>query len=412
MKVNKPHYKIAIITTTPHYYHVPLFRRLAKSNKINLAVYYCSDETLRGFRVEKMHKSKGHIVSPDSLLGGYSYKFLRNYSPFPSSLRWPFGLINLDIWREIKEGKYDAIVLQSWTNLTWWLAILACLKFNTPFFFMTDSNILSNILLERLRNPFKRNFRNIVLAELFKKTAVFLTAGKANEQFYKAYGAPEKKMVQLPFSWGYEEILKKAQKLVAEREDLRKSLDIKKNDFVLLYVGRLAEEKNLFVLLEAFNLVNHPRVKLFFVGGGPLRSKVEEGVKELKLKEVYLMGFQPRETVFNFYTIADAFVLPSGNETWGIVVNEAMCFGLPIIVSSQVGAAVDLVKDGYNGFIFPAGDSEKLAACIKKSINLSPEERLLFGKRSIEIIIKWIGKIDPVQQILKAIKIAKNANHD
>jgi len=402
-------YKIAIISSVPFYYHVPLYHKLTNASEIDLTVYYCSDETLHGVDVKKMYQAHSQMVDSVYLLSGYKNKFIKNYSPFPSFMHWPFGLINFGIWGEIKRGDYDAVILQAWTNLTWWLAFLACLFYKTPVFFMTDSNVLS----ESFRSMWRKKLKKILLGKfLFKKATGFLTSGKTNEQFYKGYEVPKEKMVRLPFSWGYEELLKKAQKLGAKREDLRKSFDLEKNDFVLLYIGRLAKEKNPFILLEAFNLVNHPRAKLFFVGGGPLRSKVEKRIKELKLKEVYLIGFRSRETVFNFYTMADAFVLPSKSETWGIVVNEAMCFGLPIIASSQVGAAADLVKDGYNGFIFPAGDTKELATCIEKLIHLPSEERLLFGERSVEIIKEWINKIDPVQQILKAIKIAKNIKYD
>ena len=409
MKIAKSHYKIAIVAPTPFYYHTPLYCQLAKAPEIDLTVYYCSDETVRGIDVEKMYRTKGQIVEEEDLLRGYNYKFLKNYSPFSSYMRWPFGLINLGIWREIKEGKYDAVVLQSWANLTWWLAFLACLKFNTPVFFMTDSNILS----EQLKSKLKISLKEILLGKfLFKRAAGFLASGTVNKQFYKAYGVPEKKMVRLPHWWGYEQFLIKAQKLKPERENLRKSFGLKKNDLLLLFVGRLAKEKSLHTLLDAYNRVSSQNKKLFFVGDGPLRLRLEKYIRDFKIQEVYPMGFQAREALLNFYTMADALVLPSREEPWGMVVNEAMCFGLPIIASNQVGAAVDLVKEGHNGFLFPAGDSKKLVTCIEKLINLPSEERLLFGKRSIEIITEWINKIDPVQQILKAIKITNSANND
>lgn len=399
--LDKKQYKIAIVTPTPFYYHVPLYRQLANSPEIDLTVFYCSNETLRGREVEKTYQAKGKMVNEAELLGGYNYKFLKNYSPFPSYLHWPFGLINFGIWEEIKNGKFDAVSLQSWTNLTWWLAFSACLKFDTPILFMTDTNILS----VSLKSKWKRKLKKILLGRfLFKRAAGFMTSGTTNEQFYKAYGVPEEKMVRMLFSWGYEGVLAKANKLKPQRENLRASLGIKEKDFILLYVGRLSKEKLLFTLLDAYNQVNCQNKKLFLVGDGPLRSRLEKYAKKLNLKEIYFMGFQPREKVFKFYTIADVFILPSGDETWGIVVNEAMCFGLPIITSNRVGSAVDLVKDGYNGFIFPAGDVGKLTDCIEKLIRLSTKERLLFGQRSIDIIIEWIKKIDQVQQMLKMLK--------
>jgi len=400
--LDKNKYKIAIIAPTPFYYHVPLYRELAKTPEIELMVYYCSDETLRGAEVEKVYCTKGKMVPEKDLLVGYDYRFLRNYSPQPSYMNWPFGLINLDIWKEIINEKYDMVVLQSWTNITWWLAFLACLKSKTPVFFMTDSNFFS----EPLRNKWRKNLKKILLGRfLFKKANGFLTSGTANERFYKFYGVPPEKMVRLPFSWGYEELLIKAQELKPKREHLRKSLGIKKEDFVLLYVGRFAKEKRCSLLLNAYKRVSFKNKKLFFVGDGPLRVQIEKEIKEKGIKEVYLVGFQPRNEVFQFYTIADTLCLPSDDETWGIVVNEAMCFSLPIIASNRVGSAVDLVKNGYNGFIFPTGDCGKLSECINKLIRLPMKERLLFGRRSKKIITQWIKDYDPAKQILQAFHI-------
>jgi glycosyltransferase involved in cell wall biosynthesis len=402
----KENYKIAILAPTPFYYHVPLYQKLAEAPEIDLTVFYCSDETLRGVEVKKLYRTKGKIVDKEELLKGYNFKFLKNYSPFPSYLHWPFGLINLGIWNVIKKEKYDAIILQSWTNLTWWIAFFACLKFNVPVLFMTDSNVFS----EPLRSSWKRRLKKILLGDfLFKKAAGFLTSGTANERFYKTYGVPKEKMVRLPFSWGYEELLFKAEELKSKREDLRKSFGIKKDDFVLLFVGRLSKEKRPLTLLEAYSQISFSNKKLFFVGDGPLRPGLERQIKAQKIKGVYLVGFRPRNIVPNFYIIADALCLPSDDETWGIVVSEAMCFELPIIVSNRVGAAVDLVKEGYNGFLFPAGDSKKLATCIEKLIHLPLKERLLFGKRSKEIITQWTKNFDPVQQMLKMLNlVSKN----
>jgi len=402
MKVNKSQYKIAIVSPTPFYYHVPLYRKLARAPEINLTVYYCSDETLRGEEVKRMYRAKGQMVNEEELLSGYNFKFLKNYSPFPSYMRWPFGLINLGIWREIKEGKYDMVILQAWANLTWWIAFFACLKFNTPVFFMTDTNILSDLQKSRL----KIGLRKILLGKfIFKRTTGFFVSGKANKQFYKAYGVAERKMLKLPHWWGYEELLLKVQQLKPEREKLRDSFNIRKTDLVILYAGRFAKEKGLFDLIDAFSKVVLQEKKLFFVGDGPIRHQLEGRVKQLKLKEIYFTGFQRREILFKFYTMADALVLPSREEPWGMVVAEATSFSLPVITSSMVGAALDLIKDGYNGFIFPAGDSKKLASCIEKLINLPENERLIFGQRSFEMINEWVKKYDPVRQILKALKL-------
>jgi len=400
-------YKIAIIAPTPFYYQVPLFKKLVGSPQIDLMVYYCSDETIRGAEVEKTYHTKSRFVDPENLLEGYKYKFLKNYSPHPSFLYWPMGLINFGICKEVKNGNYDAVIIPSWANLTWWLALFTCLMFNTPVFLTTDTNISTDHFNSKLKMLLKR----IVLGGLFfKNISIFLASGKANEDFYKSYGVPDKKMVRLPHWWGYEQFLEEAKKIKPERENLRKNFGIKKDDFVLLFAGRLDYHKNIFILLDAFKKVDYKNKKLFIVGDGPLRLQVESYIKDCKIHEVYLKGFKKREALMQFYNISDAFALPSKKEAWGMVVAEAMCFGLPIIVSDQVGARADLVKNGYNGFIFPFSDDEKLAGCIKKIIDMTPKERLIFESRSFEIISKWINSVDPVEQILKIMELLKFKN--
>jgi len=396
MELKKP-YKIAIISPTVHYYHVPLYRRLARSPEIDLNVYYCSDEGIVGSDVKKAYGTAGRFLD-DNMLNGYSSKFIKNYSPCPSYVRWPFGLINIGVWREIKNGEYDAVILQAWTNFTEWLAFFACLRFKTPVLFMTDANILSEF-----SNPFKKIIKNIMLKFLSKNATGFLTAGKSNEQLYLHYGASPKKITPMHFSWGYDYFLEEFKRLKSQREKIRSSFGIGKNDSVLLFVGRLMEDKGLFDFLDAYNKVGSANKKLFFVGDGPLRNRIKKYIKDLDIKGVYFYGFKSRENLSDFYTLADTLILPSGWEPWGMVVNEAMCFNLPVIISDRVGAAADLVKNNYNGFVFPIGDAKQFSLCIKKIIEMPIQQRIIFGERSNEIIKEWINGIDPVKQLIKLL---------
>src|SRR5688572_6782168 len=142
MEDKKSKYKILIVAPVPFYYHVPLYRRLNDSKAVDLKVIYCSDETLKGMDVKKMYHSKGSMINKENLLLGYNYKCLKIYSLDPSVMNWPFGLMNFGIWREIKKSNCDAVILQSWTNLTWWLAFFSCLVLRKKIFFMADSNVV------------------------------------------------------------------------------------------------------------------------------------------------------------------------------------------------------------------------------------------------------------------------------
>jgi glycosyltransferase involved in cell wall biosynthesis len=138
-----------------------------------------------------------------------------------------------------------------------------------------------------------------------------------------------------------------------------------------------------------------------------MSDDLEQYVVDKKIKGVEFFGFKNRPHLFDFYNIADVFILPSEIEPWGIVVNEAMCFRLPIIASDRVGAALDLVKNGHNGFIFPVGDIKRLATCIEKISNISTEQRTFLGDKSFNIIVEWIKKNNPTQRILKILELLK-----
>jgi len=370
--------KIAIVASAPFYYHAPLYSKLSNSAEIDLDVFFCSTPAVK-------------VSDSINLLEGYKSEFIKNYSPMPSFARGPFGLMNFGIWGKIKNGNYDAVILQAWNNFTWWLAFFACNKFNVPVMFMTDSNVM----LESSKFFLKRKLKELMLRYFFKKSAGFLAAGKANEQLYLHYGASPKKISPLPFSWGYEYFLKEAEMLKSDRQKNRELLGIKKDDFVILYVGRLSEEKNLSFLLKAYNNLKNNRKKLIIIGQGQLKKEMEALIRDLNIIGVDMLGFKTREELPVYYSIADSFIMPSKQDALPLAVNEAMCFGLPIIASNAVGSVMDLVKNGYNGFVFPAKDSAALARCLEKMADLPREEVLIFGRRSYEAISRWVGKANP-----------------
>jgi glycosyltransferase involved in cell wall biosynthesis len=117
---------------------------------------------------------------------------------------------------------------------------------------------------------------------------------------------------------------------------------------------------------------------------------------------VHFVGFKNQTELPQYYGLADIFVLPSGiGETWGLVVNEAMCFGLPIIVSDLVGCGSDLVKPAENGYTFPVGDVKELVNRLEGLI-ANRESRIAFGEKSFEIIQNYNYEKD-VDGILTAM---------
>ena len=384
--VERPVYKVAIVAPTCFYYQVPLFQTLATHPRMDLTVYFCSEEASRGSDVRKKFKTSGSWGIEGELLEGYNYKFLRNYSPSPSYLSSVIGLMNFGIWGEILKAKPDVVILMSWMNPTWWLAILACLYKKIPFLYLTDQNVQRDLSGPR----WKRWVKRLVLGKiLFRLTTGFLCAGTANRLLYEFYGVPEHKLVPFAFSWGSEQLLQISTVLKDQKKDIRSQLGIPEESYAVLYCGRLSPEKSPLYLIKAYEKVDRPEKVLIIVGDGELRASLQDYVANNNIESVHFFGFQNRNEIPKFYAASDVLVVPSDQETWGIVINEALCFGLPVIVSDQVGAARDLVEHGYNGLSFPRGDVQALTNSIKKLMDQDDTERSVMQARSRAIIEKW-----------------------
>jgi glycosyltransferase involved in cell wall biosynthesis len=128
---------------------------------------------------------------------------------------------------------------------------------------------------------------------------------------------------------------------------------------------------------------------LVFAGDGPMRSALEQSARDLGISErIRMLGFVNQSQLPSVYRGADLFVLPSLYEPFGLVVNEAMLCGCPAAVSDRVGAKYDLVRSGENGYVFPVGDVEGLAA-IFRDILADPEKRRRMGEAARQRMETW-----------------------
>lgn len=155
-----------------------------------------------------------------------------------------------------------------------------------------------------------------------------------------------------------------------------------------LVVARLTPVKGLDVLLDAYaryRAAAEAPWALVVVGDGPERARLEA----LACDGVTFAGFAQGDDLGAWYGRADALVLPSHKDTWGLVVNEAMAAGLPVIVSTGAGCAVDLVDEGANGWSVPPGDGAALADALGRIAALPDDERDAFGERSRAIIARF-----------------------
>ena len=391
-------YRLAILTSHPIQYQAPLFKKLAERPEIDLTVYFCWDF---GAGKKSLDAEFGKKIKWDiPLLEGYEYKFLKNFSLKPSSEF--FGQINFGIIKELRQNNYDAILVFGWNSFTNWLVFLTAFWRKTPIF-LRGENPLNQ---EFLKSGWKIRLKKIILGWLFRRVSAFLYIGEENKKFYEYYGAPKEKLFFVPYAVDNDRFMAAAKELRIRNQELRKRLNIEREAVAILFVGKFIEKKRPLDLLKAFQLLTtnyKPLIYLVFVGDGALRPELENYAKERNLKNIIFTGFKNQTELPQYYATADIFVLPSGKgETWGLAVNEAMCFSLSVIISDVVGCGKDLVKSGENGYIFPSGDIEKLAECLKELASDS-KKRKLFGKKSFGIIQNYSYNED-IEGILKALK--------
>jgi glycosyltransferase involved in cell wall biosynthesis len=390
-------FRLAVLASHPIQYQAPLYRALAKSPEIDLMVLFCSNWGLKTYRDEGFGQELKWDIP---LLDGYRSEFLPNVSPSPN-LTGFWGLINPAVVRRLREGKFDAIWIHGWSRFTDWLVMLTAFALGIPVLLRGETNLLP--MLPR----WKRILKRAVLTRLFKKVSGFLAIGRYNTEFYKAYGVPKEKIFHVPYAVDNVFFISKAKELLPKKIELKEKFGIPADLPVILFSGKLTAVKRPMDLLQAYaQVLKDVKCALIFVGNGPLRSELEAYARQLRLENVYFMGFQNQTELPTFYTMADVFVLPSGFEPWGLVVNEAMCFGLPVIVSDQVGAGGDLVREGINGHVFPAGDITILTNRLKQVVSNRGTRRRM-GEESSGIIKKWSCE-EGVDQILKGMEKIKS----
>lgn len=370
--------KVTYILSHPIQYISPLLQMLEADSSIQLKVCYFTDHTIGGLDRQFGQKIKWDIP----LLEGYQYYFLKNYSPRPAVSGRFFGLINPGIFQFLRQEKPDFIIIHGWGYISNFLTLLS-------------AKILGLTVLMRAESPQKQEVGKSKLLGAFKRLLFkffchkFLFIGQSNKDFYLVHGVKEEQLFFTPYSVDNQRFSRQYEQLKKQRPQLRKRYGLQNDTPVFLFVGKYISKKRPMDLIKAFRLLDHPKAQLIMVGEGALRSEMERYIEDNNLSNVTLTGFINQQEIAEYYTMADVFILPSGyGETWGLVVNEAMNFNLPLIVSDLVGCTDDLVQEGQNGFTFPCGDIEQLKEKMEKMLSTETDLQKM-GQLSGQIVGKY-----------------------
>jgi len=384
--------KLAFVLSHPIQYFSPLFRKLARQPGIDLTVLYCSRHGLESRVDEKFGVEFAWDIA---LLEGYKYKFLQSI-PKKASPRGPLSLFNPGIVRELFRERYDALAVHGYNYLTCWLAFLGAKATSTKLFVRGESHLLA-------KRPFwRRAFKALPLKLFFLSFDGYLAIGSQSARYAERFGVPATRVFIAPYCVDNEFFTKRAEEGSVYREKMLRALNLHPDIIVLAFFGKLYPRKAPFDLLVAFEKLKLEKVALLFVGDGESRRPLEDYVARRHISKVRFTGFVNQSTLPKYYGLADVVVLPSRAEPWGLVVNEAMACGCAVVVSDVCGCAPDLVREGENGYIFPAGNVEALSKILRQLVN-DPERVRAMGKAS-EQIIRDLSPQVSAAKIAEAVK--------
>ena len=363
--------RVTVVAPEPTPYRSPLFDRVAARPEVDLTVIYAAETVAdRRWSVEPEHRAV--------ILRGVRLPFARcllhhDYPVTP-------GVVGA-----LHGAQPEVVVVTGWSTFASQAAIAWCRARRVPYLLLVSSHDAGP------RSGWRRAVKGAIVPRIVRGAAGALVLGALSRDSLIARGArPESVRVFANTvdvaAWG-----KRADELGANRAAVRHEIGAGESgageDVVVLSVSRLSPEKGLDTLVRAVAEAGDPRLLVAIVGHGSEGQELERLAGELGVR-LHLVGDLPWDRLPEAYVAADIFALLSSREPWGVVVNEAAVCGLPLVLSDQVGAAYDLLRDGENGALVPVGNVQAAAAAIR-ALAADPAARLAQGARSRELMSDW-----------------------
>jgi len=351
--------RVVILTEIIAPYRTPVFNALAAHPDVDLHVIFLS-ETDPGLRQWQVYRDEIR----------YSYEVLASHRQRMGSFS---VLITRGMRAALEKSSPQVIVAGGYNYLAMWQAQRWAGAHGVPFLLWSESNV----------GDARRNFWWVEAAKrkFIRSCQGYVVPGSSAAAYLKTFGVAERRIFVAPNAVDVGRFARAADAARGET-GLRKRLGLPER--YLLFVGRFVQAKGVFDLLEAYaKLPREMRqaVGLVLTGDGPEREQLAERSRKIESGSVVLTGFLQRDDLPAVYALAEALVLPTYSDTWGLVVNEAMACGLPVIVTRAAGCVTDLVGDGENGYVVGVGDAEGLSAAMSKVWG-APDLRERMAQRS------------------------------
>lgn len=369
--------RVIYFLTHPIQYQAPLIRHL-RAGGVDVHVVYGNDATARAF----FDKGFGRQLAWDvPLLDGYPSTVLNAEDPegSPKEQREHF---ERQIAALLERERFDAAWVHGWAHPFTQAAWRQARRRKIPLM-LRGETFLGCVRGGRLR----RFAHKMIFRRKFREVSAFLAVGTLNARLYEAYGVDPRRVFRVPYVVDNAYFRQRCLSASPGREQLRAELGLSAGVPVLLFCAKLIDVKSPEILIRAVGAMK-TAAHCLLVGDGELRAGLEKLAAETAPGRVSFLGFRNQSELPALYDLCDVFVLPSRFEPWGLVVNEVMNAGRAVIASDQVGCGPDLVREGENGSIFPAGDVAALTRALERWTG-DATAREAAGRRSLDIISRW-----------------------
>ena len=391
--------RLAIIATHPIQYHAPWFKALAAREHLEIKVFFAA---LPG--PAQQGAGFGMAFEWDiPLLEGYSWDVLPNWNPQPR-IDGFFGSIVRAARRMMKIYQPDVVLLTGWQQAPLLQTLFVARRLGIATLVRGESNGMKP--------------RSIVARVVHKRLLplydAYLVIGEANRRFYANCGIGEERCFPCPYFVDNERFIRQSEYWRAQRPHLRRRWSIPENAFCFLYVGKLVDKKRIFDQLMALDRLQECNlsgpVHLLVVGRGILEPQIKQYVGQRRLP-VSFAGFLNQSEISQAYAAADCIVLSSDyDETWGLVVNEAMASGLPAVISDRAGCGPDLLRSGQTGWCYPFGDVDALTNRMR-DMAASPSTARLMGAAARSHVSNNYSVEKGVEGVMQAIEYLSQAHN-
>lgn len=379
--------RVAYLVSHPIQYQAPLLRRISEEKDIELTVFFGSDFSVR----EYADKGFGVDVKWDvSLVDGYRHEFLPVI--WDKRRTGPTSQFSYGIFSRLRRGVggegFDVLWVHGYSTLNALQSMLVAKALGIPVLLRAESR-----LTRETSGALKRGVKQLFFFGLKRLVDGVLPIGTLNAAYWRHYLGEDFPMSLMPYAVDNSYFQSRRQEAEAGRDDLRRELNLEPSRPVILFASKLQTRKRCRDLLDAYlNLSSgagiEPHPYLVIIGDGEERAALEKRAAQSGFSGFRFCGFRNQSELPRFFDLATVFVLPSEREQWGLIVNEVMNTGRAVIVSDEVGCQPDLVEDGVEGCVFPAGDVKALTDALRRVL-AQPDIPVAMGQRGLAKIQTW-----------------------